>query len=298
MEIKNPRYFIAIAEEKSLSKAASRIFISQSSLSYYVTSLEKSIGTPLLHRIPNGVELTSAGEKYLSACRTVVELGDKLNDEIMESTSKGEISIAATSVWGRRALADLVPAFQQTHPNIRFKISHESSASIPAMIEDREVDFALISWSPYRPMQKDDHLLTMEPLLFAVSAFHPFVNDHPEEQLTIRQIAETFRDDLFILASSKSVSNIAVVHAFDDVDFHPAQTFEVDDHDLARELVARRCGVTFIPESVTETDDRIRYYTVPNLLRYNLLISKPQRLFAQYEQEFFEMILAYFHEGN
>ena len=294
MEIKNPRYFIAIAEEKSLSRAASRIFISQSSLSYYITSVEESIGTRLLDRLPNGVELTPAGEKYLAACRSIIDISEKLSEEISESSDKGKLSVVTTSVWGKRALADLVPVFLMQHPDVQIRVSQTPYAGIGSMIDSKEADFALITWSPYLPLQKDDHLLYIEPLLFAVPALHPLADTYSQDTLTMAQIAETFRSEHFILSGAAGADHVTVMHAFSDIGFTPSPVCESEDPYLSRALVAAGAGVAFIPESARDSDERIRYYAVSNLVRYNLLTCRPLKNFTAYERGFFDLVMEYF----
>jgi len=62
MDIKHLNYIIAIADERNITKAAEKLFMSQSSLSYYLTTLEKELGTPLFLRQRHGVTITPAGE--------------------------------------------------------------------------------------------------------------------------------------------------------------------------------------------------------------------------------------------
>ena len=72
MDTRTLSYIIAIAEEKSISKAAERLYMAQSSLSQYLTTLETSLGYPLFVRRHQGVRLTEAGKLYLEfAYRTI-----------------------------------------------------------------------------------------------------------------------------------------------------------------------------------------------------------------------------------
>ena len=83
MDVKHLQYIITVADEGNITKAAEKLFISQSSLSYYLTTVEKQLGTPLFLRQRHGVTITPAGEKYVAACREVVAIRNKLYDEII-----------------------------------------------------------------------------------------------------------------------------------------------------------------------------------------------------------------------
>lgn len=77
MEIKHLRHFVAVAEEKSITKAAERLFIAQPGLSQQIRSLEREIGTPLFVRLSRGVELTEAGSFLLEPARAAITAFDE-----------------------------------------------------------------------------------------------------------------------------------------------------------------------------------------------------------------------------
>ena len=81
MDMKTAHYFIAIAEEKSISKAAKRLYLSQPTLSSYLRKLESSVGTPLFYR-DKTLSLTPAGEVYIKGVRKIVAINNKMYREI------------------------------------------------------------------------------------------------------------------------------------------------------------------------------------------------------------------------
>ena len=303
MDIKNPQYFIAIADAKSLSKAAARIFVSQSSLSYYVSSIEESLGIKLLDRFPNGVNLTPEGELYLAACRKIVEIGDSLSIELSEAKFKEQLTVCSSSKWGRAALAALIPDFVNTHPDIKVHVAQAPSALIFDKFENNEADFALIDWNPHHLMLKNDTLLNTEQLFFIIPATHPFADTHPEKWLTLHTIASAFQDDRFILSSLDDAISATVQYALDEIGFSPKRFFTVDDRNLLKDLVTRGCGVSFVQESHIgrnshEDPSALRCYAVKGLVCYNLLMCRPIQSLSQTEKDFRGLVLNYFGHGQ
>ena len=91
MDIKYLTYIIAIAEERNMTKAAEKLFVSQSSLSYYLSKLEQDVGTPLFLRAKNELLLTPAGQLYVEAAQNVVEIKKQLYKNISDLNHKAHI---------------------------------------------------------------------------------------------------------------------------------------------------------------------------------------------------------------
>lgn len=82
MDTRYLTYILTIAEEKNMTKAAKKLFVSQSSLSQYLTKLEQELGTPLFFRTKGELILTPAGELYTEAARNVIRIKKQLYRDI------------------------------------------------------------------------------------------------------------------------------------------------------------------------------------------------------------------------
>jgi len=95
MDFHQLEYVMAIAEEKSFSKAAKKLYISQPSLSQYIMRLEEQIGIKIFDRTTNPLILTFAGEKYLEAAKNILILNNQLKRVLVDiaDSKKGRLTI-------------------------------------------------------------------------------------------------------------------------------------------------------------------------------------------------------------
>ena len=111
MDVKYLNYILAIANRHNMTKAAEDLFVSQSSLSQYLSRLEQELGTPLFVRSKNELSLTPAGTLYVEAAQKVIEIQKELYRSIDALSQKGRIRTGVTSKWGLRMLSETsIPA--------------------------------------------------------------------------------------------------------------------------------------------------------------------------------------------
>src|SRR5256712_11884383 len=109
MEIHQLRYFVAVADERSFSRAAAKVRVAQPSLSQQIRKLEAEVGQPLFDRLPRSVVLTEAGRCFLDyAGQIFAAVGDARRwvDEIQESVT-GELAVGATANIGPPVLPEV-----------------------------------------------------------------------------------------------------------------------------------------------------------------------------------------------
>ena len=119
----NMDYFIAVAEEKSISKAAERMYISQQSMSNYIKRLEERYRVKLFNRKPQ-LTLTDAGQKLLDAFLQIKKIESTVTMELDETNTdrSGNITLGITGGRARLILPKLLPSFSRIYPNVRISI--------------------------------------------------------------------------------------------------------------------------------------------------------------------------------
>jgi DNA-binding transcriptional LysR family regulator len=125
LELRHLRYFIAIAEEGSFTRAGTLLRVAQPALSRQIRQLEAEVGVPLLARSPRGVKLTTAGEAFLVEARRALEHAS-LAAESARSASAGvgpSLRFAHGNLYGfTRSIEELLASFRAAHPEVRVEV--------------------------------------------------------------------------------------------------------------------------------------------------------------------------------
>jgi DNA-binding transcriptional LysR family regulator len=125
------QYFIAAAEEHSLSGAARRLDISVPAVSKLISSLERTLGASLFERTAHGLKLTSSGEIYLEACQPLLDQLDTA-DEALRATAanvRGTLVIGSPQMLAQHCLLPALPSFHARYPDLQVDIRNVDAAT-------------------------------------------------------------------------------------------------------------------------------------------------------------------------
>jgi DNA-binding transcriptional LysR family regulator len=140
------RYFLKIAEVKSLSRAADELDLSQSALSRQLAQLESELGKSVFSRTGRGVEFTEAGEKLYEGVATAFTEIDRHVDLIKSSqgVTEGTVRIATVHTLSYYFLSDLISGFVASHPGINFSLMCRSSPEVVSLVETGRADIGFV----------------------------------------------------------------------------------------------------------------------------------------------------------
>lgn len=158
MDLRQLRYFVAVAEELHFSRAAVRLNLAQSALSSQIRQLERELGGPLFERSTRRVELTPAGEALLSDGREVLAAADGALSRA-RSLARGESGVLVIGALGPAPgglLAPLLARFGERHPNVRVEVHAFDFADTVAGLRERRADVAFL----YLPLDEPDLVVT------------------------------------------------------------------------------------------------------------------------------------------
>lgn len=146
MELRILRYFLAVAEERSFSRAAERLHVSQPALSQQLAAYESEIGAKLFVRSPKRIELTDKGCVLLRHARDIVELATRTEESLKADTDQelsGTIVIGAGEVTAFGRLAKAMKTLHEAHPKLNFRIISGNGEDLAGGLENGTIDLAL-----------------------------------------------------------------------------------------------------------------------------------------------------------
>ena len=147
MDVKTFEYLVTLAEYGNVTKAANRLFISQSALSKFIRNLESEMETQLFSRVGKRFVPTFAGEKCIEAAKKILTINTALNEDIgkVAKQNHGRIRLAFHSSWSDCFFMLIYPAFQKRFANMHIELFEINSENALQKLDKGEVDIAIIS---------------------------------------------------------------------------------------------------------------------------------------------------------
>nr|WP_286181040.1 LysR family transcriptional regulator [Leptothrix sp. C29] len=247
MNLRQLKYFVAVAEELNFRRAAERLFITQPPLSRQIQMLEEAVGARLLDRDRGGVRLTEAGERFLADARALLRESEQVVRRFKPSGVADKLPllrVGITTVVDVGLFAGIEPAFEQRFPGMRISTKRQISAhSIRDLNQDR-IDIAVIGL----PSRADG--LTVEPLfddpmVACISSSHRLAK---RQRVSILDLGD---DKLFWFERKLNpVYYDYCERIFERVGFSPQRIREPADHHVLLGLIAEGQGFALVPNSL------------------------------------------------
>lgn len=168
MDIRQLKYFQAIAEEGQISKAAKRLNMAQPPLSQQLKQLESELGVTLIKRGPRQITLTEAGRLLQDRAAQIIELMHATTVELhdLNSGSKGTLSIGAVASSGTTFLPERIRSFHKQNPGVFFQFWEGSTSRILELLQNGVIEIG-IARSIFDPNHYQAYDLPPEPLVAA-----------------------------------------------------------------------------------------------------------------------------------
>lgn len=150
MELRHLRYFVAVAENLSFTKAAAKLHLAQPSLTRQIHNLEEEIGVRLLERSKSRVALTEEGRSFLTDARRILALATESVQSVQRLSrgETGELNIAYLSNFDFELLPETLRAFRQAFPHIALNLFDMSPAEQFRALEARKIDLGFVGLPP------------------------------------------------------------------------------------------------------------------------------------------------------
>lgn len=137
--------FRAVAEHRGITRAAEALHVSQPAVSSQLATLERQLGTELVHRRPRGVELTAVGEVLFSYAQRIGQLEDEAGRAVLDHLNlrRGRLAVGASTSIGSYLLPQAMGAFARQHPGVQLSLSISNTESIQQDLLDGTLDLGL-----------------------------------------------------------------------------------------------------------------------------------------------------------
>ena len=243
MELRHLRYFVAVAEEGSLTVAAERrLHTAQPSLSRQIRALEYEVGTQLLTRSMRGIELTAAGRAFLEHARLALAQTEAAVEAARRAAQAAKPQFALGFLTGQEMdwLPEAMNILRDELPNVDVTVSSDYSPQLADGLMRGKLDLAFLRPEPQMP-DLEYKVVMNEPLVVVLPSDHRLAS---RKTIAIQDIAEET-----IIGMSKTAPSLQVI--IDDylkrsgVDIRAAH--EIDNLGMAMSLVASTRGITLLP---------------------------------------------------
>jgi DNA-binding transcriptional LysR family regulator len=238
------RLFVAMAEERNLTRGAARAFLAPSSASHRLRRLEDALQTPLFDRQPRGLEPTRAGEALLRHARQVFACIEQMHAELSPYASgiRGQVSLWANTHATHSYLPDDLAGFLKRHPQVSVSLEERTSTEIAMAVAHGEIDVGVLAdagaqgagvvlW-PYR----QDRLVLIVP------------QGHVLAQRASVAFAEVL-DQAFVMLHSGSAIHTFTMNAAAALGRHLDVRIQVRSFEAVCRMVGAGVGIGLVPRS-------------------------------------------------
>ncbi|AJW56792.1 LysR family transcriptional regulator [Burkholderia pseudomallei] len=269
MELRQLRYFIAVAEEMNITRAAQRLHMTQPPLSRQLQLIEDEIGLPLFERGARPLKLTDAGRVLYAQARRVLEQADELaplTRRLAQAAERIVIGFVPSTLYG--ALPEVIRAFREAAPAVELSLIEMFTLEQLGALKGGRIDigFGRLRFDDDRLVRE---VLVEERLIAALPDGHPLAA--PDASISLADIAG---QTLIVYPSTPRPSFAdQQLSALRDGGLAPAAVHEVRELQTALGLVAAQVGVSLVPESVEGVRVKgVAYRRLPELVATSPII--------------------------
>ena len=268
MFVKNPEYFLTIVKERSISKAAERLYLSQPYLSQYLAKLESSLGAVLLDRSHTPLRLTAAGDIFHAYLERQSYLDRQLVSSLRDLLDKKRPMLhIGVSPWrGSTLLPDVLPAFTQQYPDVQIVLHEAPVPQLAQLAEGNVTDFCIMH-IPGDLTELTYELVMREHVFLICHKDHPLVRglDSPyHNPRHFSQLRLLEHERLIMLPSDWRLSKL-LHNTFSVLNVEPQNILVTTNNTTAINLAAENMGFAFLQESgIARTPylDRLACFTI------------------------------------
>lgn len=246
MDIRQLRYFLAVAENRSISEASRTLYIAQPALTKQLHSLEEELGVQLLTRLPRGVELTPAGRQFFEDAAKLIEDLEAAKQRAKHAATGrlGSISVGITVQHSLLPIVgEILRAFKATASDVTVSLRPVLSGPQAEQIRAGELDVGFLFFRPIDDPTLRGFPVYSEKLVVAMPNT-PAWTDNPPQCLSDLN----GRDFIWFPRRSTPLYYDQLIACFRRAGFSPSIVMEGDDNTAVLSLVVAGMGCSVLPE--------------------------------------------------
>lgn len=218
MNYKQCLIFREVARTENFTKAAQKLFLTQSAVSHAIKELEAEAGVPLFERLHRSVRITRAGNEFLKEVQPLIEAFNKTQRHLEKLQSTAPLALAVSMTYAEAQLPQLMQTFRQEHPEVPVAVTILPAEDCLKLLAAAQVDLAIVEGPlPQHPWQQktfDDYLLV--PVAAADSAGDTWqVADFLAQPLLLREKGSAIRETL---AAFMTLHQLQLTPAWESLD--------------------------------------------------------------------------------
>ena len=263
MDLKALSYFVTVAEELNITKAAEKLCMSQPPLSNQLKKLEQELDSILFIRGKRHLELTDSGKLLYRHAKEIISLAEKTSEEI-KSIGKGvngTISMGLVEGSAPNIAAEWIESFLHIYPDVKFKITDGNSDELIEKLRSGLINLAVIT-SPCDQTLLNSFKVGQEPMTAFMSVDHPIAN-LPGNQINLSEL----KNQRIIVPSRGTVIDM-IYKWFKEIDAEPKIICKMDNYLDVAALAGRNVGISIFPRTSFILNSKIVVKEIINPERY------------------------------
>ena len=272
------KYVYEVYKERSFTKAAQNLYISQPSLSARIKKIEEIIGEPLFDRSTTPLQLTEVGKVYIEAAEEITQIEQRVENYIndLAGLKKGNLAVGASTLFAAYVVPSLITQFNQKFPDVHIQLIEGNTAELEEMLGSNALDFVIDNYH-YDSILYNKELYCEENILLAVPKHFAVNEELGMYQLSYKNIKNKnylnqkypavplgrFADLPFIMLTQGNDTRTRGDRLCRNVGFKPNIVLEFNQQSTAYMASSTQLGATFISDilvSQLPTFENLVYY--------------------------------------
>jgi LysR family transcriptional regulator, hydrogen peroxide-inducible genes activator len=256
MELHQLRYFCAVAETGSFSRAAEQSHVAQPSLSQQILKLENELGARLFDRLGRSVRLTELGKTFLPRARAVLRELEAAKGDVVEGRESigGSVAVGVIPTVAPYFLPTPLTSFSRKFPQVRLTVVEEITPILLERLRNGTIDIAILAL-PVRGHEFETEALLTEPLFAALPKKHKL---NSRASLSLKDL----RAEPFLFLRDGHCFRDTALATCDRARLHPQIVFESGQFSSLLGMVGAGMGVSIVPEMAIEKKSECRYVRI------------------------------------